>query len=188
MVDERCDARVEHGRDVLVVPQVVLDAALVRARPLGAVVRHAVVSRILLQRQLVLVYRGLHCPVCRGYLKRVEELKDAFAQARAEVIAVSADPREKAERMVADQGLTFPVAYDLSVDRMREWGLYISKPRSADETDRPFAEPGLFGINENGVVHLIDISNTPFNRADLAETVDTVEWVRENDYPIRGTL
>ena len=138
--------------------------------------------------QMVLVYRGLHCPVCRGYLKRVEELKDAFAQARAEVIAVSADPREKAERMVADQGLTFPVAYDLSVDRMREWGLYISKPRSADETDRPFAEPGLFGINENGVVHLIDISNTPFNRADLAETVDTVEWVRENDYPIRGTL
>jgi len=34
---------------------------------------------------------------------------------------------------------------------------------------------------------LIEISNTPFNRADLAELLDTVIWVQENDYPIRGT-
>ena len=36
-------------------------------------------------------------------------------------------------------------------------------------------------------IHLIEISNTPFNRADLAELLDTVEWVQENNYPIRGT-
>ncbi|MCB1235390.1 MAG: thioredoxin peroxidase, partial [Verrucomicrobiae bacterium] len=93
---------------------------------------------------------------------------------------------EKARTMVVNHGLGFPVAYDLSIEEMRELGLYISDPRSAEETDRPFAEPATFAVNEEGLLHLIEISNTPFNRADLAELLDTVEWVKENNYPIRG--
>lgn len=137
--------------------------------------------------QVVIVYRGLHCPLCNKYLKRLEELREGFANANAELIAISADPLEKAEQIVAKHQLKFPVAYDLKIPQMRELGLYISEPRNADETDRPFAEPGTFALNENGKLHLIELSNTPFNRADLAELLDTVEWVQENHYPIRGT-
>lgn len=89
--------------------------------------------------------------------------------------------------MVANNGIGFPVAYGLTIPQMRELGLYISDPRSSEETDRPFAEPATFAINNQGRLHLIEISNTPFDRADLAELLDTVEWVQENDYPIRGT-
>jgi peroxiredoxin len=137
--------------------------------------------------QIVIVYRGLHCPICRKYLKRLEELKGGFDKANADVVAVSADPLEKARAMVEDLGLTLPVAYGFTVPQMQELGLYISDPRNPQETDRPFAEPATFALNGEGKLQLIEISNTPFHRADLAELLDTVEWVQENDYPIRGT-
>lgn len=138
--------------------------------------------------QLVFVYRGFHCPVCRQYLTKLEGLKDQFSATKAEIVAISGDPEEKARRMVEEAKLTFPVGYGLSVEQMRALGLYISAPRSPEETDRPFAEPGMFAVNAAGKVQLIDISNTPFNRSDLGELVETVEWIIENDYPIRGTL
>ena len=137
--------------------------------------------------QVVIVYRGLHCPLCNKYLKRLEELRDAFTNANAELIAISGDPLEKAQTIVTNNKLQFPVAYGLSIEQMRQLGLYISDPRSPEETDRPFAEPATFALNSDGQLHLIEISNTPFNRADLAELLDTVEWIQENDYPIRGT-
>lgn len=137
--------------------------------------------------QIVIVYRGLHCPLCNKYLARLEELREGFAKANAELIAISGDPIEKAEAIIERNGLTIPVAYGLGIEQMRELGLYISDPRNPEETDRPFAEPGTFAINSDGKLHLIEISNTPFNRADLAELLDTVDWVQENDYPIRGT-
>ena len=137
--------------------------------------------------QLVFIYRGLHCPICKKYLQRLESLKDKFLATGAEVIAVSGDPEEKAVSMVDSIGLTFPIAYGLSIEQMQALGLYISNPRSAQETDRPFPEPGMFAVNTEGKVHLIDISNTPFNRSDLRELLETVKWIKENDYPIRGT-
>jgi len=137
--------------------------------------------------QIVIVYRGLHCPLCKRYLQRLEELKDGFAQTKAEIVAVSGDPLNKAEAMIAERGLSFPVAYDLSVADMKTLGLYISHPRNDQETDRPFAEPATYAVNDEGKLHLIEISNTPFNRADLGELLETVEWIQENDYPIRGT-
>lgn len=137
--------------------------------------------------QVVIIYRGIHCPLCNKYLKRLEELREGFTKIHAELVAVSGDPLEKAQAIVETNGLKFPVAYDLSIQQMRDLGLYISNPRNAEETDRPFAEPGTFAINPEGKLHLIEISNTPFNRADLAELLDTVEWVDDNNYPIRGT-
>jgi peroxiredoxin len=137
--------------------------------------------------QLVFVYRGQHCPICKKYLKKLESLKDKFLATEAEVVAVSGDPEAKAVAMAKPAALTFPVAYGLSIEQMQDLGLYISHPRSPEETDKPFPEPGMFAVNAEGKVQLIDISNTPFNRSDLDELLETVEWIQENNYPIRGT-
>lgn len=137
--------------------------------------------------QIVIIYRGLHCPICHKYLSRLQELGEGFAKASAEILAVSADPLEKAQAMVDSHQLKFPVAYDLSIPQMHELGLYISKPRSPQETDRAFAEPATFALNKEGRIQLIELSNTPFNRADLSELLETVKWIDENNYPIRGT-
>ena len=104
------------------------------------------------------------------------------------VATVSADPQEKAQADVAEFGWRFPVGYDLTVEQMRLLGLYISEPRSATETDRPFAEPGLFVINPEGNVQIIDISNAPFSRPDLSGILRGIKLIQERNYPIRGTL
>ena len=138
--------------------------------------------------KMVVVYRGKHCPICRTYLKTLDGLLSQFEDAGTEVVAVSADPKEKAEAEVGDEGWRFPVGYDLSQDQMRALGLYISEPRSPQETDKPFSEPALFIINPEGKLQIVDISNAPFARPELNAVLSGLRFVQEKHYPIRGTL
>jgi len=137
--------------------------------------------------QMVVVYRGLHCPICKKYLAELEELQSQFHAEGVDVIAVSGDPQNKAQTMVDDNSLSFPVGYDLSIAQMQTLGLYISDPRSPKETDRPFPEPGLFVVNEKGNVQIVDISNAPFARPGLSGVLNGIKFIRGNDYPVRGT-
>ena len=139
--------------------------------------------------QLVVVYRGRHCPMCTTYLAKLEDLKNRFHDLKVDVVAVSGDPREKAHDQVEKGNLTIPVAYDLSIDQMLSLGLYVSHPRSPAETDRPFSEPGLFVINGEGAVQVLDTSNAPFTRPDLEILLGGLEFIRDSakNYPIRGT-
>ncbi len=102
-------------------------------------------------------------------------------------MAISTDPAEKARPQAEELGLTYPVGYDLSIGQARDLGLYISEPRSTQETDRPFAEPGTFLVNPDGNLQIIDISNAPFSRPDPAGLLTGVKVIQEKDYPIRGT-
>ncbi|MGE0725004.1 MAG: redoxin domain-containing protein [Alphaproteobacteria bacterium] len=138
--------------------------------------------------QLVVVYRGRHCPLCKRYLAKLDGLREAFAAAATTIVAVSADPAEKAEADVAEFGWRFPVGYGLSADQMRTLGVYVSVPRSPQETDRPFAEPGLFLVNPEGRVQVVDISNAPFSRPDLEGILNGVKLIQERNYPVRGTM
>ena len=137
--------------------------------------------------QLVVVYRGRHCPLCKKYLSKLEELKSRFHDNGVDVVAVSGDPEEKAQAMADELSLSVPVGFDMSIDQMRELGLYISDPRSPQETDQPFPEPGVFVINEQGKLHIVDVSNAPFSRPDLETLANGLDFIRANDYPIRGT-
>jgi len=137
--------------------------------------------------QLVVVYRGKHCPICKSYLANLEQLRGEFAKLGTEVVAISADPKEKAEPHVAEIGLTVPVGYGLSLEQMRALGLYISDPRDASETDRPFAEPGLFVVNPEGLVQAVDRSNAPWARPDLAMVARGIGVVQTKFPQIRGT-
>ena len=105
-----------------------------------------------------------------------------------QVAAVSADTKEKAETEAREEGWRFSVGYGLSQDQMRELGLYISEPRSPQETDRPFPEPGLFVTNPEGKIQIVDVSNAPFARPALDAILKGIKFIREKQYPIRGTL
>ena len=137
--------------------------------------------------RLLVVYRGKHCPLCKPYLKTLDGLLEEFSAVGVSVAAVSADPEEKVADDMQEHGWRFPVGYDLSVDQMREMGLYVSDPRSPPETDRPFAEPGLFLINPQGAVQVVDISNAPFARPDLAAIARGAKRIQEMQMPVRGT-
>jgi peroxiredoxin len=137
--------------------------------------------------QLVVVYRGKHCPICRRYLSGLKELVGGFQAASAEVVAVSGDPKEKADAFIAEIQPNYSVGYGLAIADMRRLGLYVSNPRSPQETDRPFAEPGLFLINPKGEAQVVDISNAPFARPDLGAILNGLKVIQEKAYPIRGT-
>ena len=94
--------------------------------------------------EMLVMYRGKYCPIRRSYLKTLDGLLDQFKEAGTEVVAASANTKEKAKTEAKDESRRFPVGYDLSQEQMRTLGLYISEPRSPQETDRPFPEPGLF--------------------------------------------
>ncbi len=136
--------------------------------------------------QLVVVYRGLHCPICKTYLEKLDGLVSDFNDLGVDVAVVSGDPEEKAQAMVDEKALGLAMGYDLSVAQMHTLGLYVSDPRSPKETDRPFPEPGLFVINAEGNIQIIDISNAPFARPDPESIRNGIKFIRANDYPVRG--
>ena len=138
--------------------------------------------------QLVLVYRGRHCPMCTRYLHALEQAKASLAEIKVDIVAVSGDSEAQLQAHLEQLKVSFPIAYGLTLEQMKALGLFISDPRSPQETDHPFAEPGLFVVNAEGNIQVIDISNNPFVRPDLTTLVNGLAWIRnpENNYPIRG--
>ena len=139
--------------------------------------------------QMVVVYRGKHCPICTRYMKTLNDLTAAFHEQGVDVIAISADTEDQATAQMGEVNPAYPVGYGMSIAQMEALGLYISNPRSPQETDHPFPEPGLFVINDAGAIQILDISNAPFARPDLNVVLGGIKFVRnpENNYPIRGT-
>lgn len=137
--------------------------------------------------QLVIVYRGKHCPICKTYLTELNGMLDDFAAIDVDVIAVSADPEDKATASASDIGYKGVIGYDLSLAQMAQLGVYVSDPRSPEETDRPFAEPATFVVRDDRKVQIVDVSNAPFSRPALKGLLDGLTYIRKNDYPVRGT-
>lgn len=135
---------------------------------------------------MVVFYRGVHCPVCTQYVGELGQRVGEFRDRGVEVIAVSGDSRERAERAQAEWNLgDLEVGHGLSTEAMREWGLFISRGITDEEPER-FSEPGLFLIDPEGTVFYEGINSMAFGRPPLDEMRDAVDFVRENAYPARG--
>lgn len=139
------------------------------------------------QWQMLVMYRGLHCPICKKDLGQLNNMKADFDKLNVQIVAVSTDPEEKAKRFASEVGLDFDVAYGLGIEQARELGLYISTPMDSAETDQPFAEPGLFFIRPDGGLHFSEVTSAPFCRPDLEMLKMGVGIIQEKDYPARGT-
>ncbi len=137
--------------------------------------------------QALIVYRGQHCPICTGYLGKIKQRLSSFEKLGVQVAALSADNEAQARMTFDKVHPNFPLLYGLDEAGMRALGLYISQPRSASETDHLFPEPGLFVVNPDGALQIIDISNAPFARPDLDVLLGGLEFVIKNAYPVRGT-
>ena len=135
---------------------------------------------------MIVFYRGLHCPVCSVFLKQIESQLLEYKKSNIEVIAVSMDNKEKALKVKSDWSIkNLNIAYGLSEENARKWGLYISKSIKEAESDL-FCEPGLFIIKEDGTVYLANTSNMPWARPDLTDFPAKLIFAEENNYPVRG--
>lgn len=140
---------------------------------------------------LLVFYRGLHCPLCAKYLIELERLHDDFVARGVVPLAISSDNAERAAAMaqkVAAQKLRF--AHDLPLAVARQWGLTISTGRGQTsigiEEPALFAEPGLFLVRPDGTLYWGSTQSMPFARPHFDDILGAIDFVVKNDYPARG--
>ena len=135
---------------------------------------------------MVVFYRGLHCPICKGYLRDLDRKLGEFGELGVDVIAISGDDKARAEKTKAEWGIeNLTIGYGQGADNMRAWGLYISKGIKDPEPPQ-FAEPGLFIVRPNGELFYAGVNSMPFGRPSFTEMLQAVKFVLDKNYPARG--
>ncbi len=140
---------------------------------------------------MVVFYRGLHCPICRRYTTELNAMAADFEKRGLSTVITSTDSKERAAQAKEQWGLpNLTVGYGISIDRAREWGLYISTSRgmtSAGVEEPPlFAEPGLFLIKPDGTLYWGSVSTMPFARPHFNEIAQAIDFAVQKNYPARG--
>lgn len=140
---------------------------------------------------LLVFYRGLHCPICIKYLLELERLAPDFARRGVQLVAISSDGEERARQLAEKIGANgVQVAYGLSMRSARQWGLYISasrgkKPTGIQEPEL-FSEPGVFLVRPDGSLYYGAVQTMPFARPQFQDLLGAVDYAIDKDYPSRG--
>jgi peroxiredoxin len=135
---------------------------------------------------MIVFFRGLHCPVCRAQLSELERRLDELHSRGVDVIAVSGETRERTTTLAREWKLErLPLAYGLTEDQMRAWGLFVSRGLD-DKEPALFNEPGLFLISPDRTVYYESILSMPVGRPRLDDLLGGIAYWTANDYPARG--
>ncbi len=135
---------------------------------------------------MIVVYRGLHCPVCKTYLRTLNRLQETYADIGVGIVTVSADTLEKAAQSKQDWELdVLDIGYALSETQMRAWDMFVSHSVRDAET-AVFPELAFFLIRPDRTIYYSAINSMPFGRPDLKALVSNITWLLDNDYPARG--
>ncbi len=140
---------------------------------------------------LVVFYRGLHCPICAKHLLELVRVAPEFAARGVQVVAVSCDTESSGRKMaekVNASGVKF--GYGLSLRAARQWGLYISTSRGMTsigiEEPALFSEPGVFLVRPDGTLYYGAVQTMPFARPHFQDLLVAVDYAVSHDYPARG--
>ncbi|MGI8414522.1 MAG: peroxiredoxin-like family protein [Solirubrobacteraceae bacterium] len=135
---------------------------------------------------MVVFFRGRHCPVCQAQLHELDRRLDELTEKAIGVIAVSGETRERTQQLRDEWKLErLALAYGLTEEEMRTWGLFVSRGISDAEPDL-FNEPGLFLIAPDGAVYYESILSMPVGRPRLDDLLGAIDYWTANDYPARG--
>ncbi|MEM6550843.1 MAG: peroxiredoxin-like family protein [Planctomycetota bacterium] len=131
-------------------------------------------------------YRGYHCPICKNYLRSIERKLDELAELGIAAVAISSDSHERAQKSKDEWGIDrLPMAYGLTIEEARTWGLYVSKAINPGEPEL-FSEPGLFVVRPDGTLFAASIQTMPFTRPAIQELLTGFSYIVKHGYPARG--
>ena len=146
---------------------------------------------------IIVFFRGKHCPICINYLADIESKYDDILNSGMRIVAASMDDAERTSRTAQAvsnklgnkvDSLRLPLAYGLTMEQAREWGLFLSSARDGSTEPSVFSEPGLFVLDSlSGKVFMASIQSAPFTRPDIGQLLDGLEYAVLNKYPARGT-
>jgi peroxiredoxin len=135
---------------------------------------------------LLVAYRGLHCPICKNYLRELDRKLGEFQALGVTAVAASTDTQERAEQSKTEWAIEhLQIAYGLGIEPARTWGLSISAGIKDGEPPL-FAEPGLFLIRPDQTLYAASIQTMPFARPSFSDVLAAVKFVTDKDYPARG--
>jgi hypothetical protein len=140
---------------------------------------------------LVVFYRGLHCPICAKYLMELERLAPEFAQR-----GVSHPCREQRRRGqgAADggegpgQGLALRLRPEPE-KRAPVGALHQhSRGKTSIGIEEPalFSEPGVFLVRPDGTLYYGAVQTMPFARPSFQDLLGAIDFAIAKDYPARG--
>lgn len=140
---------------------------------------------------LIVFYRGLHCPICAKYLMELERLMPEFEKRGVHVVAVSSDGAERGKAMAEKiQAVHLRIGYELSLPSARQWSLYISASRGQTsigiEEPKLFSEPGVFIVRPDGTLYYGSTQTMPFARPAFQDLLGAIDFAVAKDYPARG--
>jgi peroxiredoxin len=140
---------------------------------------------------LIVFYRGLHCPICAKYLLELERLAPELAQRGVAILAASSDDAERAQAMASKVGAqSVRFGYGLGLANARQWGLYISTSRGTTsigiEEPALFSEPGVFLVKPDGTLYYGAVQTMPFARPSFQDLLGAIDFAIAKDYPARG--
>ncbi len=140
---------------------------------------------------LIVFYRGLHCPLCAKYLLELERLAPEFTARGVQLLAVSSDDEDRARQMATKVNASaLQFGYGLSLKSARQWGLYISTSRGQTsigiEEPALFSEPGVFIVSPDGTLYYGAVQTMPFARPAFQDLLGAIDFAISKDYPARG--
>ena len=136
--------------------------------------------------EMIVVYRGLHCPICKAYLGELEAKLPEFSKRGVSVIAASTDSRDRAERAKSEWSLSnLNVGCELSIEGAREWDLFISRAIRDGEPPE-FSEPGLFLVKPDGTLFYASRSSAPWGRPSFDQMLRGIDITIDRNMPARG--
>lgn len=140
---------------------------------------------------LVVFYRGLHCPICAKYLLELERLAPEFVSRGVQVVAVSSDEESRGIAMAQKVKASHTkFGYGLSLRSARQWGLYISASRGKTsigiEEPPLFSEPAVYLVRPDGTLYYGAAQTMPFARPQFQDLLGAVDFAVTKDYPARG--
>jgi len=137
---------------------------------------------------LIVFYRGKHCPICKQYLTKLGKRLRDFADRGVNVVSVSMDDKERACIIDSDwETGDVPLAYDMSEEKAREWGLFISTKREGSDEPDTFSEPAVFLVRPDRTLYFSSVQNAPFARPHFEDLLEAIDIIVDKDYPARGT-
>jgi len=140
---------------------------------------------------MIVFYRGLHCPICRRYTSELNGMIGEFDKRGVSTVITSNDAEERAQTAKDTWGLpNLRIGYGVPLEKSREWGLYVSTSRGKTSAgvDEPalFAEPGLFLVKPDKTLYWVTVQTMPFARPHFPEILQAIDFVISKDYPARG--
>lgn len=135
---------------------------------------------------LIQVFRGVHCSFCKPEVEKLQGMQDDFASIGIDTLAVSMDSEQRALQAVAEWQLgDLPLAYGMSEQQARNWGLFLSRRIKPVEPEL-FCEPGAFLVQPDGTLYAQFHSTTPWLRLDLDILYRGIQVAMQRGTPPRG--